>query len=172
MTDIELESYEDGDDVYSTDMAIRWGNEYGKPKMVPVSKFKDATNQYAWIDDEGHGITPQMVVDDQDNPAYKTHVERLKAADLQYPILVHDGHIIDGFHRFTKAILQEHKKIKIVEIPDKVFKKFYVGSVKQYYKNPTTSLLNLLFEAFHKDENRMYHTILDNLYHARFPTRA
>lgn len=163
-----LETYEAGDDVYSTDMAIRWANEYGVPKDVPVSRFSNAINQYSWVDANETPITPKMVVDDRKNPAYKEHVKRLMNADLRYPILIHDGHIIDGFHRMTKAILQGHKIVKAVTIPDSVFRKFYVGSAKTFYDNPDKSLIRLLYKLLDDDEDKMYHTILDNIYRVRF----
>ncbi len=167
-SDKPIETYEAGDDVYSTDLAIRWANEYGVPKDIPVSRFSDAINQYSWVDANENPVTPQMVLDDRHNPAYKEHVDRLERADLRYPILIHDGHIIDGFHRMTKAILKGYKTVKGVVIPDSVFKKLYVGSAKTFYDNPDKSVIRMLYRLLDNNEDRMYHAILDNIYRVRF----
>ena len=54
----------------------------------------------------------------QDHPS--THIHRILNADLQYPIIVWDGFIVDGCHRVCKALsmgLDSVHAIEIVNIP-------------------------------------------------------
>lgn len=54
-----------------------------------------------------------------------THIQRVKRADLKYPIIIHrDGKVVDGYHRITKAILEGKEwlrayRIDVLLIPDK-----------------------------------------------------
>lgn len=44
------------------------------------------------------------------------HLERIKTADLELPILLSDkGDIMDGLHRLVKAILMNHESIKVIQ---------------------------------------------------------
>ena len=47
--------------------------------------------------------------------SFLEHMKQVQEADLSYPIILNeDGAIIDGRHRFCKAILEGHKTIKAV----------------------------------------------------------
>tara|TARA_Y100000592_G_scaffold3363_1_gene4882 strand:+ start:11190 stop:11600 length:411 start_codon:yes stop_codon:yes gene_type:complete len=48
----------------------------------------------------------------------KNHIERCLEADLNYPILIWDGKIIDGCHRIIKAIALGQRKVKAKVIRD------------------------------------------------------
>ena len=48
----------------------------------------------------------------------KNHIERCLEADLNYPILIWDGKIIDGCHRIIKAIALGQHKVKAKVIRD------------------------------------------------------
>lgn len=56
-----------------------------------------------------------------------THFERIKLADLQYPILMHQDRVIDGMHRIVKAYLLGIKQLptrhlKCMPGPEKIKK--------------------------------------------------
>jgi len=49
------------------------------------------------------------------------HIDRCLSADLSYPILVHEGKIVDGCHRVIKALAQGETHISarvLTELPD------------------------------------------------------
>lgn len=52
------------------------------------------------------------------------HAKRVEAVDLSYPICLYHFHgqwiILDGVHRFTKAMLQGCSTIKIKRIPENI----------------------------------------------------
>ena len=60
---------------------------------------------------------------------YKQHMDRIKKTNLKYPIVVmkdkydKNGIILDGNHRFAKAILQNKANILVKYITDKQLKK-------------------------------------------------
>lgn len=52
------------------------------------------------------------------NKNYKNHILRIKKANLKYPILVleESGTILDGRHRFAKAVFENKNTIEIIYI--------------------------------------------------------
>ena len=49
------------------------------------------------------------------------HIDRCLSADLSYPILVHEGKIVDGCHRVIKALAQGNTHISarvLTELPE------------------------------------------------------
>jgi hypothetical protein len=64
-------------------------------------------------------LSPRALINDFENQP--SHAKRVKSADLDFPIYVynHNSHLIilDGVHRFTKALMNGDKKIKIKIVP-------------------------------------------------------
>lgn len=47
------------------------------------------------------------------------HIQRIEQADLKYPIILDDcGQIMDGFHRFAKALMLKKATIKAVRFDE------------------------------------------------------
>jgi hypothetical protein len=73
---------------------------------------KDGTNDY--------NLTPWNVINNVDES--RGHQERVKQADLQFPILLLNKNnkwlIIDGVHRLVKAFQAQNKTIKAKIIPN------------------------------------------------------
>ena len=53
-----------------------------------------------------------------------THAKRVKGVDLSYPICIYNFDdqwiILDGVHRFTKAIMDDKKTILVKKVPSKL----------------------------------------------------
>tara|TARA_B100000073_G_scaffold320421_1_gene300093 strand:+ start:5142 stop:5588 length:447 start_codon:yes stop_codon:yes gene_type:complete len=52
----------------------------------------------------------------EDHPS--SHISRCMNADYSYPILIWDGHIVDGCHRICRALSEGYTQIRAVEIID------------------------------------------------------
>lgn len=80
----------------------------------PISKLDSVFDEQTWSDDEDNLITPNDVL--QNPEKYKSHIDRIKHAEM-YPIIIApDGEIIDGVHRLVKAKLNKDKYIKAIVV--------------------------------------------------------
>jgi len=85
-----------------------------KPIDIPLSSFGVMPVTGIFPDGKGGFIRPIDIINDKKK--YKQHYERIKKANLQYPILLfgskNDFEILDGHHRIIKAILDDEPTIK------------------------------------------------------------
>lgn len=74
------------------------------------------------IGSDDWNLTPRMLIDNFDKELL--HAKKVDEADLKYPIEIylHKGKwiILDGVHRFTKAIQLRHKTIKVRRITEEI----------------------------------------------------
>lgn len=104
-----------------------------KPKSfdLEMDRFNQAMAYRCW----GTIENPHSPVDVVMNPKkYKHDMDRIKKADLSYPIIVSDVYIIDGYHRIAKAYLEKKKTIKAYWITDELMKQFIVCAKKDMNK--------------------------------------
>lgn len=97
---------------------------------VPLVELADQVGpeHTYWIDEVGAPLRPYDLLKDWnaalENPLWKSHVASIQRANLDTPIWkVRDGHVIDGMHRLTRAVLDgvETVKVRFVdEIPDSI----------------------------------------------------
>ncbi len=102
--------------------------EYVTRKETPVIEY-DTEDVKHWIysqcwsypgkgDDECF-VSIYQVLLQMDEPRNHKHIQRIKEANLQYPLIVVEdsfdkyGTILDGNHRFAKLLLNGTKKIKV-----------------------------------------------------------
>jgi ParB-like chromosome segregation protein Spo0J len=65
------------------------------------------------------------VLEKMDAKKYSENAERIKKADLSYPIIVTGKHrVVDGFHRLAKAQLEGKKTIKVQVFDAALMRKF------------------------------------------------
>lgn len=115
--------------VYSVDMMIAYINIF-KPNFV---KININTIDYD-LDNKGWGDADISVNDVLRNPKkYKTDHDKIKNADLKYPIIMDTkGNILDGVHRFIKSKLLNKKSIKVYIFDDDLLKKFIINRDGDY----------------------------------------
>lgn len=85
------------------------GKNYGVTDLIEISKdikpidIKTETI-YTWYNmlPSSYGIRDIVEL-----------VERVNNADMNYPILMYQGFIMDGKHRLTKALLEGRKTVKV-----------------------------------------------------------
>lgn len=76
---------------------------------------------------------------------YQENAERIKAADLSYPIIVTEKHvIIDGYHRLAKAYLEGKKDIKVNVIDDALLRKFLLVKGMDFVKLNSMAIYDIL----------------------------
>jgi hypothetical protein len=70
-------------------------------------------------------LSPRMLIENFDKE--KLHASRTKKVDLKYPIEIYKHQdkwiILDGVHRFTKAVLEGDKTIKVRKVTDEIIAK-------------------------------------------------
>lgn len=80
---------------------------------------------------------------------YKQDIERIKNADLKYPIIIVDKHVIDGVHRLTRAYLEGKKKIKPYRFTKQQLKKFVIANEGEWGKVDGMEIHNYI-QLFYK----------------------
>jgi hypothetical protein len=99
---------------------------------IPIEKFLIGLNDQCWSDDNGKIISPQEVMDVYQkvgnaegvidaHPEFSEHIRQIESADYSFPVLVFESRIVDGMHRFVKAILRGQTLIQakiINEMPE------------------------------------------------------
>jgi hypothetical protein len=99
---------------------------------IPVEKFLNGLNDQCWSNNNGKIISPQEVVDVYRKmgnaegaiaarPEFSEHIQQIEDADCSFPVLVFESRVVDGMHRFVKAILRGQTSIQakiINEMPE------------------------------------------------------
>ena len=96
---------------------------------VPVEEIEISQIDYnidiPYLEQQGTddwNLTPRMLIENFDQET--DHARKTEMANLKYPIELyfHQGKwiILDGVHRFTKAVRQGNKTIKVRKIPPEV----------------------------------------------------
>ena len=88
--------------IYSIDMMFAYVNIF-KPPIIKISLEELAPQLELNVWNEW---SPLDVLKDMDKTKYASNVKLIHDADLSYPILVDSKYnILDGFHRFAKALM-------------------------------------------------------------------
>ncbi len=99
-------------------------------KEVSLDDVREAVGEshVYWEDRNGEQLAPFQIIQDweaaQQNEAWADHIASIKRADLEQPIwMTKDGHVFDGVHRLTWAVINNAPTIKariFDEIPDSI----------------------------------------------------
>ncbi|OIO52957.1 hypothetical protein AUJ78_00610 [Candidatus Peregrinibacteria bacterium CG1_02_41_10] len=91
---------------------------------IEISLLEDNMD-FPYLEQEGTddwNLTPRMLIDNFDKEI--SHAKKVNEADLKYPIEIylHKGKwiILDGIHRFTKAVRLGQKTIKVRKISEEI----------------------------------------------------
>ena len=115
----------DRNNVYSVDMMFAYVNNF-KCEVVslPIEIVLHNLEISGWYEKDIGEIAPRQVID---NPKkYKNQFEKVKNADLKYPIMLWDLDIVDGAHRLSKAVIEGKKTIKAYQFSSNLMKKFKI----------------------------------------------
>ncbi|MBU0612895.1 hypothetical protein KKB10_02655 [Patescibacteria group bacterium] len=91
---------------------------------IPISEIEHNLD-IPYLEQEGTNdwnLTPKMLIRNFNKELF--HARKVREADLKFPIDIyfHKGKwiILDGVHRFTKAVKLNHKTIKVRRISEKI----------------------------------------------------
>ena len=103
----QLRTYNDGKHIYSVDMMLAYLNTVGHPKIkLEIAALLDQLQKTVW------DTEPMSVLKQMDAKKYKTDAERIRKANLAYPIIVTSKHgIVDGYHRVARTYMEGIKTI-------------------------------------------------------------
>jgi disulfide oxidoreductase YuzD len=103
-----MRTYHDGKNIYSVDMMIAYLNTTGHPvSKLPIEAFGPQMEKKVWGD-----WSPMTVLAKMDVKKYADDAERIRKANMSYPIIVTKNHtIVDGYHRVAKALLKDQTHI-------------------------------------------------------------
>ena len=102
--------------------------------------FVPQLNEIVW-----GGWSPMTVIEKIGMKKYQENAEQIKAADLSYPIIVTEKHvIIDGYHRLAKAYLEGKKDIKVNVIDDALLRKFLLVKGMDFAKLNSLAIYDIL----------------------------
>ena len=134
-----------GKTVYSVDMMLAYINIF-KPK-ASVIKLSDI---HMDLDAKGWGESNISINDVLANKKkYMADYNRIKSADLSYPIIMHNGIIYDGVHRYVKAMMLKKKTINAYVFDNKLMKKFIINKTGNYdVKMETNEYIELFNKLF------------------------
>ena len=88
------------------------------------------------------GVAPKDVLAKMEAKKYSENAERIREADLSYPIFVTGAHtaktrkhaIVDGYHRVAKALLEGKTEMKAYVFDAALMKKFILNTDMNFVK--------------------------------------
>jgi hypothetical protein len=108
---------------FHADEPILWATDI-PVEEIPISEI-EYNLDIPYLEKEGTedwNLTPRMLIENFDKELF--HAKKINDADLQYPIEIylHKGKwiILDGVHRYTKAVKLGHKTIKVRRVSEEV----------------------------------------------------
>lgn len=127
-----VHTYSDGDKIYLVDLMIAYVNTVNYPSVdIDTSDYLQHLKAKCWRKN-GNKYSPIEVFN---NPSfYEYDVNKIKNADLKYPIIIHNGNIVDGMHRLSKAYLNKQRDLKAYIFNDSLMKKFLISASGNYKK--------------------------------------
>ncbi len=149
------QTYSDGNKIYSVDMMLAYINIY-KPKFIKVNinDYLHVLDYKGWGDPSKKILySANDVIDSiREKNVPKKYVKehnRIKNANLKYPIIVNGKHIVDGVHRLSKAVLLGKKQIKCYKFDDKIMNSFLLDKNKNWKKIDELKIHNFI-QLFHE----------------------
>ena len=92
-------------------------------EKIKIQEFLWQIEQPVWGD-----YSPADVLKHPDRKKYAENIARIKKADLSYPIFMTSKYvIIDGYHRFLKAIKEGDSTIKAYIFEPSLMRKFIIN---------------------------------------------
>lgn len=110
---------------------------------ILTSDYIADLNDRCWTDNNGEKISPQDIIkafrEAGDfkktiiaHPEFSHHIRGIEKADLSHPVIIFESGIIDGMHRFVKAVLEER-----TDLQAKVINEIPKTAIIKIYKNDT-----------------------------------
>jgi hypothetical protein len=133
-----LRTYSDGKNIYSVDMMLAYIDTYKPPVVeLELEELIPQLEQKVW-----GNWSPLTVLDKMDAKKYTSNAQRIRDADLSYPIIVTGSPtsrtrrhaIVDGYHRTAKAHMRDMTKIRAHIFDAELMKKFILDRTMDFVK--------------------------------------
>jgi hypothetical protein len=142
-----FKTYSDEKYIYSVDMMMAYVNTH----KVPVEKLNLNDTLWQLKQPVWGDYSPEDVLQHPDKKKYAENIERIKDADLSYPIFVTSKHgIIDGYHRILKAVKTKESSIKAYVFDSALLRKFIVNKDLDYPAVHQRMAIHDLLELYQK----------------------
>lgn len=136
--------------IYSVDLMYSYVNNFKQPVFkIPLSELLPVLNDDVWMSEKVSDFSPMDVINNKKK--FKEDYEKIIKSDLSYPIFTNNDRVVDGFHRISKAYLENKKNIKAINFDDELMKKFIVGKSSQINKvnnMDTHDFITLFYQRF------------------------
>ena len=125
-----LKTYNNHKNIYSVDMMLSYINIYGYPIVkIPIEKLTPLLYNNVWGE-----WSPMDVIQKIEIKKYKDDAELIKGANLEYPIIMTGKHIVDGYHRLSKAYIEKKQYINVYIFDAELMKKFILNKDMDFVK--------------------------------------
>jgi hypothetical protein len=147
-----VQTFSDGKTIYSVDMMFAYISVF-KPRSrkIKVESYEKTLDFDGWGDpSKGVKYSAKDVLVKPSK--FKDEVTRIEKADIRFPIIVTSkGHIVDGVHRLTKAVMQGMKTLRAYTFDDEIMSKFAInrnGDWKKVDAMSTDNFISLFYKRF------------------------
>ena len=135
-----LRTYNDGKGIYSVDMMFAYLDTHKHPvTTLSMEELRPQLDQIVW-GTESELWSPNTVLEKMELKKYASNAERIKKADLSYPIIVTGAatkqsiqhRIIDGYHRLAKAAFKGQTDMKVYVFDASLLRKFLLDGDQNF----------------------------------------
>lgn len=124
-----FKTYSDDKHIYSVDMMMSYVNT----QKHPIEKIKIDENLWQLDQNVWGDYSPSDVLKHPERKKYAENIQRIKDADLSYPIFMTSKYqIIDGYHRLLRAVKEKKPSINAYIFDTALMKKFIVCKELNY----------------------------------------
>ncbi len=106
---------------------------------ISIANYLDQLDDPCWTDSQDNRFTPRQVAEIYKElgstigadkyPNLKKHLQQIEQVDYAHPVLIFEGKIIDGSHRFAKAFVDNQISLKA-----KVVDEMPAGAIIKFHK--------------------------------------
>jgi hypothetical protein len=147
-----VQTFSDGKTIYSVDMMFAYISVF-KPRSrkVKIESYEKTLDFDGWGDpSKGVKYSAKDVLETPSK--FKDEINRIEKADMRFPIIVTSkGHVVDGVHRITKAVMQGMKTIRAYIFDDETMRKFVInrnGDWTKVHAMRTDNFISLFCKRF------------------------
>ena len=142
-----FKTYADENNIYSVDMMMAYVNQDHPPIIqVSLEEIDWQLDQLVW-----GTYSPRQVIDKPHTKKYAENRERIRKADLSFPIFMTSQYkIIDGYHRLIKATETKQTKIKAYIFSPTLMRKFIINKNRDFVQVHQNMEIHELLELYRK----------------------
>lgn len=148
-----VQTYSDNNKIYSVDMMFAYIHVFEHQiTTVDTMDYSDTLKHKGWGNPNKKILFSPLDV--LKNPKlYESDMKRIKKANLSFPIIIHNGNIVDGVHRLTKAFLKNKKHLDAYIFDDSLMKKFLINNKGDWNKVDNMNTYDFIVKFYQEFHN-------------------